>query len=322
MRLSAPHLQSNPRVFRHFTGLTPTEFDALVADVLPELASRDHARLNRPNRRRAIGGGTPFTLTPRDQCLLTIIWLRVYLMHESLGFLFGISHPTVGRIISRILPILEQLGRDGMRCPDPGKRHRPSLDQLLADTPEFAVIVDSWEQPVQRPQDRTEADTYYSGKKKQHTHKTQIAVDETTGAIVALSDPVRGPTADLTLLKDEPAAGAAAAGRRRAGRPGICRRRRAASAGAGGNPTTQAAWAGAPGGRHRVQPGVCAAADRGGTHDWTAATVSGSDPPGSASSGTSGTRPRDSGIGQPLPGTEARVNRQAGEGASYRFCLL
>ena len=202
MRLSAPHLQANPRVFRHFTGLTPTEFDALVADVLPELASHDHARLNRPNRRRAIGGGTPFTLTPRDQCLLTLIWLRLYLMHECLGFLFGISHPTVGRIINRILPILEQLGRDGMRRPDPGKRHRPSLDQLLADTPEFAVIVDSWEQPVQRPQDRTEADTYYSGKKKQHTHKTQIAVDETTGAIVALSDPVRGPTADLTLLKE------------------------------------------------------------------------------------------------------------------------
>jgi hypothetical protein len=44
-------------------------------------------------------------------------------------------------------------------------------------------------------------DAYYSGKKKQHTHKTQVAVDETTGRIVDVSATVRGPVADLTLLK-------------------------------------------------------------------------------------------------------------------------
>lgn len=202
MRLSSTHLRRSPRVFRHMTGLTPNEFDLLVHDLLPIFIALHHQRLSRPNRRRAIGGGTPFTLAPREQFLLTIIWLRLYPMHEVLGFLFGITHSTVGRIIDRILPILETHGRDTMRMPDPGKKRRLSLDALLADTPELAVVIDTFEQAVQRPQDHVEAESYYSGKKKQHTHKTQIAVDETTGRIVDVSATVRGPTADLTLLKD------------------------------------------------------------------------------------------------------------------------
>ncbi len=201
MRLTYAHLSRHPRVFRHMTGLTVAEFDALVQDLHPAFVAREHQRLSRPTRQRAIGGGTPFALKPREQFLLTVIWLRLYPMHEVLGFLFGVTYPTVGRVLTRVLPLLEVAGRDSMRLPDPGKKHRRTLDALLADTPELAVIIDTFEQPVQRPKDRSEADTYYSGKKKQHTHKTQVAVDETTGRVVDVSATVRGPTADLTLLK-------------------------------------------------------------------------------------------------------------------------
>jgi hypothetical protein len=72
---------------------------------------------------------------------------------------------------------------------------------LLQDTPELAVVIDSFEQRVQRPRDRDEADGDYSGKKKQHTLKSQVAVDETTGQVVDVADSVRGPTADLNLLE-------------------------------------------------------------------------------------------------------------------------
>ncbi len=201
MRLTYAHLSRHPRVFRHMTGLAVAEFDVLVQDLLPVFRACQQQRLSRPTRQRAIGGGTPFALKPREQFLLTVIWLRLYPMHEVLGFLFGVTHPTVGRIIKRVLPLLAAAGRDTMRLPDPGKKHRRTLDALLAHTPELAVIIDTFEQAVQRPHDRREADTYYSGKKKQHTHKTQVAVDERTGHIVDVSATVRGPTADLTLLK-------------------------------------------------------------------------------------------------------------------------
>jgi hypothetical protein len=49
--------------------------------------------------------------------------------------------------------------------PDPGRKRRRHLADLLSDTPELAVVIDSFEQRVQRPQNRNEADTYYSGKK-------------------------------------------------------------------------------------------------------------------------------------------------------------
>jgi hypothetical protein len=202
MRLTFAHLSRYPRVFRHMTGLTVAEFDDLVRDVLPRFTAQEHQRLSRPTRRRAIGGGKQFALTPRDQLLLTVIWLRLYPMQEVLGFLFGVTHCTVGRVLRRVVPLLEAAGRDTMRMPDPGKKQRPSLDQLLEDTPELVVVIDTFEQAVQRPKDRAAADATYSGKKKQHTQKTQVAVDETTGGFVDVAPPVRGPTADLTVLKE------------------------------------------------------------------------------------------------------------------------
>jgi hypothetical protein len=183
------------------TGLRVAEFDELLANVLPQYANYEQQRLERLDRQRAVGAGHPFELNERDHILLTVIWLRVYPTHEVLGYLFGVSDSTVSRLIRRVLPVLEHAGRDTMRMPDPGKKRRRTLDDLLHDTPELAVVIDSFEQRVQRPRDRDEADRYYSGKKKQHTLKSQVAVDETTGQGVDVSESVRGPTADLTLLE-------------------------------------------------------------------------------------------------------------------------
>ena len=196
------YLSGYPPVFRSMTGLTVAELDELVADVLPEWREQQHKRLQRTGRQKAIGGGHPFTLSPRDQVLLTVIWLRIYPTNEVLGYLMGVSDSTVSRVIHRVEPLLEQAGRDTMRMPDPGRKHRRELPDLLRDTPQLAVIIDTFEQRVQRPKVRKEADGYYSGKKKAHTLKSQVAVDETTGEIVDVSASVRGPTADMTVLKE------------------------------------------------------------------------------------------------------------------------
>ena len=130
---------------------------------------------------------------------MTVIWLRLYPIHEVLAYLFGVSDSTVSRWIERVLPLLEHAGRDTMRLPDPGKKRRRQLSELLDEMPELMVIVDSFEQRVQRPVDD---DSPYSGKKKQHTLKSQIAVDGNTGRIVDISDSVAGPTADIRLLEE------------------------------------------------------------------------------------------------------------------------
>ena len=168
------YLKHHTTVFLKMTGLRINEFDRLIDDVLPQFIEAEYERLNHANRQRDVGGGRTSSLDEGDQLLLTVVWLRVYPTHEVLGYLFGVSDSTVSRIIQRVLPVLEQAGRDTMRMPDPGRKRRRSLDTLLSDTPELAVVIDSFEQKVQRPKERDERDGFYSGKKKTHTLKSQL----------------------------------------------------------------------------------------------------------------------------------------------------
>jgi hypothetical protein len=192
------HLGHHPAVFRSMTGLTLEAFDQLLAELLAAFAADRHRRLDRPGRQRAVGGGDDFDLSVADQFLLTIVWLRHYPTQECLGYLFGASDSTALRAVRRCLPILEQSGRDSMRLPDPGKGHRRDLPTLLQETPGLAVIVDTFEQRTQRPRRRQRA--YYSGKKKAHTLKSQVAVDE-EGRIVDVAESRPGRWADLKVLR-------------------------------------------------------------------------------------------------------------------------
>ena len=194
-------LRRHPAAFRALTGLTVSQFDALWVEVAPRLLEAERKRLTRPGRKRQIGAGHPVALAERDRVLLTVVWLRRYPIYEVLGLLFGVSQETAVRTVPRVLPTLEAAGLDSMRGRDPGTYRRPDLDDLLRETPEVAVIVDTFEQRIERPTDPATADTYSSGKKKQHTLKVQVAVDE-GGGIVDVPPSVRGPTNDLTLLRE------------------------------------------------------------------------------------------------------------------------
>ena len=195
------YLRRYPTVFQKMTGLRLNEFASLLDDMLPRFASAEQARLERPSRRRVKGGGRHADLAPREQILLAIIWLRQYPTNEVLAFLFGVSDSTVSRVVNRLVPLLEASGKATMRMPDPGRKHRKELDALLSETPELAVIIDTFEQRVQRCKNRKDADAHFSGKKKQHTLKDQLAVDEDDGTVCDVAESVVGPTADLTLLK-------------------------------------------------------------------------------------------------------------------------
>lgn len=201
MILRYDHLHRHLGVFQHMTGLRLSEFGDLLGDAVPRVAAAELQRLERAERQRAAGGGRKADVSVRAQILMAVVWLRLYPSNEVLGFLFGVSDSTVSRIIARVVPLLEASGRDTMRLPAPGRKHRKTLDALLADTPELVVLIDRFEQRVQRPKQRSEADGYYSGKKQQHTFKRQVAVDERDGTICAVSNSVAGPTADSTLLK-------------------------------------------------------------------------------------------------------------------------
>lgn len=204
--LSYGCLEANAAAFRSFTGFFVREFEALWEEILPAYEVSYRASLERPDRQRAFGGGRWPQLPPRDQVLLTVIWLRLYPTQQVLGFLFGVSDTNVLRTLRRILPVLEAAGRDSLRPPSSRSRQRGrSLEEILQEVPELAVIIDSFEQGVQRPkrapQDSKDQDSYYSGKKKQHTLKSQVAVNRHNGTLADVWSSVPGPTSDMALLR-------------------------------------------------------------------------------------------------------------------------
>ena len=191
-------LESNPAAFRSFTGLFVREFELLLDELMPVYEVSYRASLERPDRQRAIGGGRWPDLESREQILLTVIWLRLYPTQEVLGFLFGVSDTNVLRTLRRILPLLEAAGRESLRLPTARSRKRGrSLEEILREVPELAVIIDSFEQGVQRPKrSQKEAkepkkgkDPSYSGKKKQHTLKSQVAVNKVRWPLIGITAP-------------------------------------------------------------------------------------------------------------------------------------
>jgi hypothetical protein len=138
------HLGRHPAVFRAMTGLTVEAFDRLLPELLTACAADRRRRLDRPDRRRAPGGGDDFDLPVADRFLLTVVWLRQYPTQECLGYLFGVSDSTALRAVRRCLPLLEQSGQDSMRLPDPGRGKRRDLPALLRGTPELAVVIDTF----------------------------------------------------------------------------------------------------------------------------------------------------------------------------------
>ena len=200
MMLRLQYLRVHPSIFRNLTGITVSIFDQLLGELCPAFAAARRQRLERRDRQRAFGGGDDFDLPAEDQFLLTIFWLRHYPTQEVLGYLFGVSDSSAKRALDHCLPLLEAAGTDTMRLPDRGRGRRKELSTLLKDTPDVAVIIDTFEQAVPRPRRRQQR--YYSGKKKRHALKSQVAVDELTGHIVDVAPSRPGPVADIKVLEN------------------------------------------------------------------------------------------------------------------------
>ena len=190
-------LKKEPRALKSIAGVTTAEFEELCRKLVPAWTASEHKRLSRPNRQRAIGGGRRYTLELQERLLLTLVWLRLYLSTEALGFFFDIHKSTASRNTRRLLPVLRQLGDATLGWPDPPKRGEgKSVEQALRDYPDLLAIIDATEQAIQRPSDNEQQKAHYSGKKKRHTRKTQIVVNE-KGEIRDVSASTPGSVHDL-----------------------------------------------------------------------------------------------------------------------------
>jgi hypothetical protein len=155
-------LKRTPGVFRQLTGITPTAFDQLLADLTPRYQEAERRRKDRPGRRRKPGAGRKHTLTLADRLLMLLLYYRTYVSHAFLGFLFGIDDSAVGRNLNPLQPLLAGI----FRIPERRVELRPDEVREL--------FFDATERPTRRPRRRQRR--CYSGKKKRHTLKNQLVV--------------------------------------------------------------------------------------------------------------------------------------------------
>jgi hypothetical protein len=154
----------------------------------------------REGRKRAYGAGRkPELKKPADQLLFILVYFRLYPIQEVQGFLFGLSQSQANEWVHRLTRVLNQALGDEKQLPE---REPANLKQVLEACPSLEFMIDGTERPINRPKDKADRKTYYSGKKKAHTVKNNV-ISERRGQVVFLSDTYEGKMHDKKIADEE-----------------------------------------------------------------------------------------------------------------------
>jgi DDE superfamily endonuclease/Helix-turn-helix of DDE superfamily endonuclease len=141
------------------------------------------------DRPEASSRGRPHKLSLGNQILVGLEYWREYRTYFHIATDWGVSESTVCRIVHRIETDLMTSGLFRI----PGKK------ELLRGFGQYErVVMDVTETPIERPKRKQK--WFYSGKKKQHTLKCQVVIDQASQAIICLHFG-QGRTHDFNLFK-------------------------------------------------------------------------------------------------------------------------
>ena len=176
---SYERLSRKQLLFKSFTGLTVQEFDDIYdKEIAKRYDNYEIQRLSKRNkdRERNIGAGRPFKLDLKNRFLMLLVYYRLYITYTLTGFLFDLDQSSTCRDIQMI----EGLIRLCLPIPQktyPITKRLKTLEEVEKYFPGFLAFTDSTEQQIPRPIDKRRRTVYYSGKKKKHTIKTQLMVN-------------------------------------------------------------------------------------------------------------------------------------------------
>lgn len=119
---------------------------------------------------------------------------------QLLGIQFGVSESTANDTFNFWLPILREL----LPCSliEQVKKNESDLMVVQEILTEYELIVDSYEQVRERPGDNEEQEKYFSGKKSNHTFKSQIIIMPDGRDIVDVVAGEPGPKSDITIFRE------------------------------------------------------------------------------------------------------------------------
>src|SRR5258708_5691440 len=201
--LTYAQLVKQPVRLQAMTSLRPDEFEALLpyfAEAYAATQSADRTQAGQPRQRRAGGGRKAQLACLEDKLLFILIYQKTYPLQTAHGLQFGLSQSQTHDWLHRLLPVLHAaLVRAGY-APERDPAH---LGQRRAATSNpLALQLDGTERPRQRPQNPAKQRAHYSGKKKFHTDKNVLLVDEDTQQVLYLSPTRPGQIHDKKLADE------------------------------------------------------------------------------------------------------------------------
>ncbi|MCA1617192.1 MAG: transposase family protein [Acidobacteria bacterium] len=111
----------------------------------------------------------------------------------------GLSADTSENAFAEVLPVVRDLFPNQKW--EAERRYRRGDEKWTPSRVE-RVIIDSFETPIRRPSNNDRQKRYYSGKKKRHTLKTEVATDQ-KGAVLCVGKTHRGPKADIKVYQED-----------------------------------------------------------------------------------------------------------------------
>jgi hypothetical protein len=200
--LNYEKLSGKASIFKTFTGLEVTEFDALYEKLEAVNPEYEEKRLARSDRKHKTGAGHPFKLNLKNRFLILLLYYRLYVSSTFIGFLFDLGQTNVLKDIRALEPAAQAILPLPKKIHDATRRLQ-TLEEVEAYFPGFKAFIDATEQEIPRPNAKLKRKTHYSGKKKRHTVKTQLTVNR-NGLIVHKTNHARGSRHDYALFKQHP----------------------------------------------------------------------------------------------------------------------
>ena len=196
-------LKDRPRDFLAATGLTHEEF----LRVLPAFVAASTACYPLDKtwqgkvRQRKLGGGAKGLLSQmEDKLLFILVYQKTNPLQTIHGLHFGLSQPQTNSWIHRLLPVLRRALVALDMAPERDASRVATSPLMLEGAP--AGALDGTERRRQRPTDAAKQTAHYSGKKKAHTDKNVLLINEYTSKVVYLSPTVAGKTHDKKAVDE------------------------------------------------------------------------------------------------------------------------
>ncbi len=117
-----------------------------------------------------------------------------------MGVQFGVSESTANDIFNYQFPILRELLPASLL--EQVKKTQSESEVVKEILIEVELIVDSSEQPRQRPGEYQEQKKFYSGKKKNHLLKNQFIVLPNAKDLVDCTVGAPGPKSDINIFRE------------------------------------------------------------------------------------------------------------------------